>query len=413
MPPRAETGIQDAVSNEVSRRPGRFSFRRQARKVSMARTTLALAQIDQRLDRLALKPASFEAGAKRLARELDRKNTDLEIRDPQSWRKGTPATQASLVSFVQQFRHDVDDILIMERDEEARHARRVEFARLRLAVACKAAGVESIPDAEAASTLAAAVADPSVRRSLLRRQMELHALRTEMVERNLYLVLINVEHYAHTGASRTDLIQEGCLSLFRAVDGFDWRRGLLFRTYAVHWLNQAFRNHLYNFGNTVRLPVYLQKAMKHVNAARAKLGDQGASVEAIAEHADLSKSIVMAAIGAGRTSASLDASMGNDGEGGRFRDILAAKAPENDGYDPSIEGRTLEADLGAALSRLSDREREVIELRFGLGADRESTLSEVADRMGVSVERIRQIQMRAMSKLNTSRLRRTFEPWLN
>jgi RNA polymerase sigma factor (sigma-70 family) len=375
----------------------------------MTRTTLSLEQLDKRLDRLAARPDGFEAGAKRLARDLDRQDVDLEIRDPRTWRKGTRASPPEKVSFLHQFRHDVDDMVIMDRNEEARHARRVEFARHRFEVLCKSAGVEALPEAEFAAT----VADAGVRRSILRRQMELHALRTEMVERNLYLVLINVERYTHTGASRTDLIQEGCLALFRAVDGFDWRRGLLFRTYAVHWLNQAFRNHLYNFGNTVRLPVYLQKAMKHVNAARAKLGDHDASVERIAEQSKLSESIVRSAIGAGRTSTSLDASLGADGESGRLRDLVAAKAAAEDSYDPAIEGRTLEQGLDSAMARLSDREREVLELRFGIGVARESTLSEVASRMGVSVERIRQIQMRAMSKLNSPVLRRQFEPWLN
>jgi RNA polymerase sigma factor (sigma-70 family) len=110
-----------------------------------------------------------------------------------------------------------------------------------------------------------------------------------LVERNLYLVLINVERYSHTSASQADLIQEGSAALFRAVDGFDWRRGLLFRTYAVHWLNQAFRSYLYNFSNTVRVPVYLQKALKHVNDAKAKLGDANAAPEAIAELTNLSE----------------------------------------------------------------------------------------------------------------------------
>lgn len=379
----------------------------------MARTTLPLTQLDQKLDRLAAKPDGFAAGAKRLARDLDRSDTDLELRDPRSWRKGAVADESTKISFLNQFRHDVDDIVIMDRVEEARHARRVEFARLRLAAVCKSAGIESVPDTDAATALAEAITDADARRAVLRRQMELHALRTEMVERNLYLVLINVERYAHTGASRTDLIQEGCLSLFRAVDGFDWRRGLLFRTYAVHWLNQAFRNHLYNFGNTVRLPVYLQKAMKHVNAARAKLGDRDATVERIAEQSKLSASIVQSAIGAGRTSTSLDANLGSDGDGVRLRDLIASKASDEDTYDPAIEGRTLEQGLDSAMARLSDREREVLELRFGIGVARESTLSEVANRMGVSVERIRQIQMRAMSKLNSPRLRREFEPWLN
>jgi RNA polymerase primary sigma factor len=384
----------------------------------MARNTLPLAELDVKLDRLAAKPDQFAARAKRLARELDRKDLDLEIRDPQAWRKVPSAPQPARISFLNQFRHDVENMMIMDRTEEAKHARRIEFARMRLEIACKTAGIEVVPGLGSE-----AIQDPAkaclglegggLNRSVLRRQMELHTLRTELVERNLYLVLINVERYTHTGASRIDLIQEGSLSLFRAVDGFDWRRGLLFRTYAVHWLNQAFRNHLYNFGSTVRLPVYLQKAMKHVNEARARLGEGEATIERIAEKAALSESVVQAALSANRSSYSLDASFSSDGDGGRLRDLIASHDEHPDGYDPAIEGRTLQQGIDAAMSKLTEREREVLELRFGIGADSESTLADVANRMGVSVERIRQIQMRAMSKLNSPKLRREFEPWLN
>ncbi|HTF90588.1 MAG TPA: sigma-70 family RNA polymerase sigma factor, partial [Planctomycetota bacterium] len=246
-----------------------------------------------------------------------------------------------------------------------------------------------------------------------RRWLELHTLRTEMVERNLYLVLINVERYSHTTASQGDLIQEGSAALFRAVDGFDWRRGLYFRTYAVHWLNQAFRSFLYNFTNTVRVPVYLQKALKHVNDAKNRLGDSKASVEKIAEEAQLGESLVAAALSSVRSSRSIDMAFDDDGEGGRLKDLLQAQAGEDGPYSTALEDVSLEDSLGEALDRLSDRERYVVTLRFGVGVEREHTLAEVAAKLGVSLERVRQIQVRAINKLRSPQLRKVVDPFLN
>jgi RNA polymerase primary sigma factor len=232
-----------------------------------------------------------------------------------------------------------------------------------------------------------------------------------MVERNLYLVLINVERYAQTGASRLDLIQEGCVSLFRAVDGFDWRRGLLFRTYAVHWLNQAFRNYLYNHTHTVRVPVYLQKALKHINQATIRLGDANATPQEISESSDLSENLVTAAVKAARGSFSIDAELW-DSEGSRLRDLLVDESQQGP-YDVRIEDLSLEEGLQRALGDLSEREQLVVRMRFGIGHDREHTLAEVAQRLGVSVERVRQIQVRALGKMNTPGLRRELDPYLN
>ena len=246
--------------------------------------------------------------------------------------------------------------------------------------------------------------------SVCRRWLELHAMRTEMVERNLYLVLINVERYSHTTASQADLIQEGSAALFRAVDGFDWRRGLLFRTYAVHWLNQAFRSYLYNFSNTVRVPVYLQKALKHINDARTRLGGK-ASVAEIAKSADLAENLVSSAMSAARSSRSMDAGFEGEGEGGRLKDLLE---DEYDGpYSTDIEDVSLNESLTEALDALSDRERYVVQQRFGVGAERSHTLAEVARELGVSLERVRQIQVRALGKLRTPSLRRVVDPFLN
>lgn len=345
--------------------------------------------LDRALDPAAEHPDLFESLADALIERLDGGAFDLEIRDPQSWRRGTSPVKTS---FVQQFRADVDAIIPLGRKEEGRLARRVEFARRRLQVAQHGA-------------------DPLSRR-LLRRSTELHALRSEMVERNLYLVLINVERYAQAHASRMDLLQEGCVSLFRAVDGFDWRRGLLFRTYAVHWLNQAFRNYLYNHGHTVRVPVYLQKALKGINQAAARLGDARATPKEIAANSDFEESTVASALSAARATYSLDTDLSASEDGSRLRDLIVdPSAPEP--YRTEIEDVSLEGGLGKALDDLGERERLVLRMRFGIGMDREHTLAEVADRLGVSVERVRQIQVRALCKLDTPSLRRELEPFLN
>jgi len=347
------------------------------------------AKLDRALDAAAESPDRFEARVDELIKRLDREEADLEISDPQGWRRGATPLKTN---FAQQFRADVDAIVLLSREDEARLARRIEFARRRHAKVLEKA-------------------DPASRRPV-RRATELHALRSEMVERNLYLVLINVERYAQIHSSRLDLIQEGCVSLFRAVDGFDWRRGLLFRTYAVHWLNQAFRNYLYNHGHTVRVPVYLQKAMKRIHQATLRVGDAHATPEQLAAVSDLEASTIASALGAARSTFSLDADNDDLEEGARLRDLLVdpgAKEP----YQPSVEEVSLETGLGEAMKNLNERERLVVRMRFGLGRERESTLAEVATELGVSVERVRQIQVRALTKLDSPSLRRELEPFLN
>lgn len=388
----------------------------------MHRRSISHKDLDKKLDPAADQPERFEAIARKLVNALDATAIDLEVTDPQSWRNPSIESQGGpRTSYMNQFRADVEAIRIMDREEEARLARRIEFARLRLRAALERAGLDEsavVPAAGLGSpalTSATPCEDPEAAKlpcEVVKRSIELHALRTEMVERNLYLVLINVERYTHTGASRVDLVQEGCVSLFRAVDGFDWRRGLLFRTYAVHWLNQAFRNYLYNFNSTVRVPVYLQKAMKHVNEAKARLGDAKASAGAIAAVSKLEENLVSAAMSAARGTYSIDAESSDGGEGSRLRDLLRVES-EDGMYSTKLESVTLEGGLARALERLSEREREVIRLRFGVGEERAHTLAEVAEHLHVSVERIRQIQMRAISKLNTPGLRRELEPWLN
>lgn len=374
-------------------------------------------QLDERLSRLADSETDYDRSLTALVEEVDGLGLALEITDPESWRNPPAAGREKRVASIEeQFRSEVDRIRLQDREAEARLARRIEFARARYERALEQAGIDPedlagrLPSAPSEANAFKAF-EPGFPAEVLSRWQELHALRTELVERNLYLVLINVERYAHTRVSRMDLIQEGSSVLFRAADGFDWRRGLLFRTYAVHWLNQAFRSFLYNFGNTVRVPVYLQKAMKHVRDAKERLGNEPHSVEAIAEEADLGHKIVQSALGASRSTHSIDASMGSaDGDGLSLRETLSTG--EEGLYRSSMEDVSVQDGVRMALDRLGDRERYVIDLRFGLSGGREHTLAEIAECLGVSLERVRQIQVRAISKMNTPRLRKAVDPHL-
>jgi len=379
--------------------------------------TIKHAKLDTILDRLAQNPDTFAAEALALAAEYDRDNVNLEITNPHSWHRNEALPREShRISVEHQLRSEIDDILHLDKVTEAQLARRVEFARIRLNQALADAGkqpsdLDNGVHYDASALLSGARFVCGLPPKLCRRWSELHALRTEMVERNLYLVLINVERYSHTSANRLDLIQEGSAALYRAVDGFDWKRGLLFRTYAVHWLNQAFRSHLYNFGRTVRVPVYLQKAIKHINLAKERLRDPNASAEAIAKESGLGVNLVQSAIASARSTRSMDAGLNEEEDAGSLRDILSG--PDADPYTPALEDKSLGDGIHAALDQLSERERYVISMRFGLGAEEEHTLSEVAGKLGVSLERVRQIQVRAITKMRTPKLRKQVDPFLN
>ena len=384
----------------------------------MTKKYLTHNELDRRLNVLAQSIETYDEKVRALITEVNGEALDLEIREPESWHRETRSVDSgSTGSIEEQFRAEVDRIMTQDREREACLARRLEFARIRFELALEHAGIDPEEVLGCSLTQDAYDQDSDSVGSkypddVLRRWIELHALRTELVERNLYLVLINVERYSRARVSRMDLIQEGASALFRAADGFDWRRGLLFRTYAVHWLNQAFRSFLYNFGNTVRVPVYLQKAMKHVRDAVERLGDRQASVEAIAEEADLRENIVVSALGASRSTHSIDKVHGaDDSDGVSLRDMLSYDS-EDGLYQASMEDFTLQDGVEMALERLNDRERHVIGLRFGLGAGREHTLAEIATLLGVSLERVRQIQVRAIAKMNTPKLRRVVDPYL-
>ena len=239
----------------------------------------------------------------------------------------------------------------------------------------------------------------SARRRELRRAVRSgDAAAEQFVQSNLRLVVSIAKRYQSSGVSLLDLVQEGNLGLIRAVEKFDWRKGFKFSTYATWWIRQAITRGIANTGRTIRIPVHASDTMMRVQRTRARMELELGRLPSTAELAvevDLPEEKVLETLLYAAEPLSLDEPIRDDADA-----VLADLVP-----DPAAPTDREATDamvphlLEDVLSVLDEREREVLRLRYGLDRGEPRTLEEVGERFDLTRERIRQIEVRAMSKL--------------
>ncbi len=283
---------------------------------------------------------------------------------------------------VRLYLHDISRYPLLTRDDEVRLARAIED------------GAHARTELQTGDTLTST------------KSQELHELdrvgheaEQTLVQSNLRLVVSIAKKQQRSGLPLLDLIQEGNLGLMHAVQKFDWRKGFKFSTYATWWIRQAVTRGIANTGRAIRIPAHIRDRVANVRLTgwdlERKLG-RTATVREIAAEVDLSEKQVADVLALPSEPLSLSEPLreGADAELGDLIEDLSVASP----YDHAV-GALMPAAIDRLLGPLDERERRIIELRFGLDQSEPRTLEEVGKHLSLTRERIRQIEARAITKM--------------
>jgi RNA polymerase sigma factor (sigma-70 family) len=288
---------------------------------------------------------------------------------------------------------DYEDLVRLYLEDVGRHNLLTKDDEIRLAQAIET-GTAANERLETAKKLT-----PTQKRGLKREIRQGEEAHRQFVNSNLRLVVSIAKKYQSSGLPLLDIVQEGNLGLIHAVDKFDWRKGFKFSTYATWWIRQAIQRGIANSARVIRLPVHAGDMLTALLKLRASLEGSLGRTPTLAElagEAELPLEKVVEVLRYAVDTVSLDEPVRDDGDAelGDFVEDRNAVAP----FEHAATS-LLPNEVAKVLSVLDERERTILTLRFGLDGGGERTLEEVAEHFGLTRERIRQIEARAMSKL--------------